>query len=596
MMRRYLVLASALALLIRPANLKALEQLPLPLPLQVSAPITVPSDGHTVISIGTTGGPDRREKERKDLPAHPWAHCPGAGALSVGDGVARVLAPARREAGALNCTVHLRGASAPFQIQLTPPPPGLYAEVNVAQPFAGGPPVQLRPFVIMPGGEILTPQTVRASTSGGRLVRTPQGSLTLHLPDEKVPRALVVVLTDGQRHGAVFVPVVARTMLPIRTKRRVAVEVRVAGRAFGPLAAPRGRVEMPLEVPVGVTRAAVRATDRLGNVTEVPLDLRTPTRSRIAAVSVRKIVGAGEGGMLVIAVAGPTGGPASESSRPTARPTRGETGEPVRQGPGLWTVAYHAPGTVGDDEITIRVDGDLSAGEVVMKMRITGERLLAAAQVDVSPPPSAWRLGVQILGGFSHNGGTMSTPRMTAGVGVRTGVGPLQLGIGTGIDWLHYEDRTELRVAGADRVIERRVNILSFPLVLLARYPISPRWGVSLAGGPSLTSAAATSDPAFQPQETFFALVPGGRVEIAGDVRVGPGEVALTARYGTARVAEGPIRGEIDGFSVLLGYQWWFADLGGSSDGPTAPTRIDRVEKFKPRYDGRRYSTHARFN
>ena len=46
------------------------------------------------------------------------------------------------------------------------------------------------------------------------------------------------------------------------------------------------------------------------------------------------------------------------------------------------------------------------------------------------------------------------------------------------------------------------------------------------------------------------------------DVSFGRGRIALGGSVGTARLVEGPIRGEIEGHSLFAGYEAWWLDIG----------------------------------
>ena len=46
------------------------------------------------------------------------------------------------------------------------------------------------------------------------------------------------------------------------------------------------------------------------------------------------------------------------------------------------------------------------------------------------------------------------------------------------------------------------------------------------------------------------------------DFSVGRSRIALGASLGTARLVDGPVRGEIDGGSVFVGYEAWWLDIG----------------------------------
>jgi len=62
--------------------------------------------------------------------------------------------------------------------------------------------------------------------------------------------------------------------------------------------------------------------------------------------------------------------------------------------------------------------------------------------------------------------------------------------------------------------------------------------------------------------ERLVSMRPGARVRAMVDVSFGRGRIALGGSVGTARLVEGPIRGEIEGHSLFAGYEAWWLDIG----------------------------------
>jgi hypothetical protein len=76
---------------------------------------------------------------------------------------------------------------------------------------------------------------------------------------------------------------------------------------------------------------------------------------------------------------------------------------------------------------------------------------------------------------------------------------------------------------------------------------------------PVLAWSSVTSDVS---AERLASLVPGFRARAAIDFTLGRSRIALGAAWGTARLNKGPLQGQIEGYSLFLGYEAWVLDLG----------------------------------
>jgi hypothetical protein len=108
-------------------------------------------------------------------------------------------------------------------------------------------------------------------------------------PPERYPRiALLRALVEGgpeRLSGWLAVPLYGSETLELETEPNAKVEVVVATRTFGPIAAnARGKVAVPVVVPPGVGFATIRSTDRLGNQKERQFNLRPPPFLRVGIV------------------------------------------------------------------------------------------------------------------------------------------------------------------------------------------------------------------------------------------------------------------------------------------------------------------------
>jgi hypothetical protein len=160
------------------------------------------------------------------------------------------------------------------------------------------------------------------------------------------------------------------------------------------------------------------------------------------------------------------------------------------------------------------------------------------------------------------NGGTMRAPRLGIALGTRRRFGAVEGAALVGLDALSYREKFAANLAGAEQTVSRRLFALAVPFLLRARLPFARRWGASLEAGlvPTFAWDSVSSDASGT--ERLTSLRPGFRVGAALDFSIGRGRIVLAASYGRARLVQGPIRGEIEGRSLWLGYEAWWLDVG----------------------------------
>jgi hypothetical protein len=193
---------------------------------------------------------------------------------------------------------------------------------------------------------------------------------------------------------------------------------------------------------------------------------------------------------------------------------------------------------------------------------VAGGRVLARTRIAFEPPPEAWLLFARAEGGGMSNGGALQAPRLGAALGLRRGFGPLEGAVLLGLDALWYRDQVEADVAGAQRPVWRHLFALGIPLLLRARLPIARRWGAAVEAGavPTFARTSATSD--VSGTERLVSLRPGVRARATIDFSFGRGRIVLGASWGSAHLVAGPLRGEIEGRSLFVGYEAWWLDIG----------------------------------
>jgi hypothetical protein len=102
---------------------------------------------------------------------------------------------------------------------------------------------------------------------------------TYRPPEERFPQVAIVVAhsEDGRLLDWATIQLVGRPLVAAKSEPNTPVRVQVAGEEFGPVRTDaRGKAELRVLVPPGVTKAQALARDRVGNVGAVPLKLGTP--------------------------------------------------------------------------------------------------------------------------------------------------------------------------------------------------------------------------------------------------------------------------------------------------------------------------------
>lgn len=191
-----------------------------------------------------------------------------------------------------------------------------------------------------------------------------------------------------------------------------------------------------------------------------------------------------------------------------------------------------------------------------------GSRVLARTAIAFDPPPEAWLLFAWTQGGIMSNGGALQAPRLGGGIGIRRQFGPVEGGVLVGLDALSYRDEIAAAVAGAQQTVSRHLFALAVPVLARARLPFARRFGVSLEMGPTATFAWSSVSNDVSGPERIVSVRPGVRARAAVDFSVGRSRIALGASLGSTRLVDGPLRGEIEGRSLFLGYEAWWLDIG----------------------------------
>jgi hypothetical protein len=159
------------------------------------------------------------------------------------------------------------------------------------------------------------------------------------------------------------------------------------------------------------------------------------------------------------------------------------------------------------------------------------------------------------------NGGALTAPRAGAGAGVRRQFGRVEGGVSLGLETLWHHGEGPAAIAGSQQTVSTRLFVLAAPLLLRLRLPFAGRWGAAIEGGPVPAFAATSAQSNASGVETFRNIVFGGRARATLDFTAGRSRILVGATVGTAKLADGPLRGDIEGRSLFVGYETWWLDL-----------------------------------
>jgi hypothetical protein len=229
---------------------------------------------------------------------------------------------------------------------------GVDQEVDVTITLAGPEAARFVPLRAM--ATVGTLEPMRAIAPGRFVAR-------YRPPADRFPQVALLLVEVGngaaRLHCATRIALEGSTIFPFHTGGGASVTMRIGDRQFGPVVADRqGHVEIPIDVPPGVRKAAARAVDRTGASRETEVDLHLPAFPRVLLLA-PAAVEVGSFSEIFVAALDDNGAPAAPNqltlaaSAGLAHPLGGSPGEarflfeaPVHLGPGSVRLAAAAPG------------------------------------------------------------------------------------------------------------------------------------------------------------------------------------------------------------------------------------------------------------
>jgi hypothetical protein len=208
-------------------------------------------------------------------------------------------------------------------------------------------------------------------------------------------------------------------------------------------------------------------------------------------------------------------------------------------------------------EATLAAQAGAVSARIIVR---TSGTVLAEREVAFEPPASAIVVGAWSTGGWVDNLGALASPRASAGLGLRRGLG-LELALLVGVEAMRFSDTTQVTIDQMTLAADRSVTGIGVSGWLRARARLSPRFGVALAGGVVPTRARVKLGVPGHSDEYSEGVV-GVRAQAQVDARLGPGRLFVGGAYGRATLRSGAVIGQVDGVAIVGGYEWWFAAFG----------------------------------
>ncbi|HLK92794.1 MAG TPA: hypothetical protein VKZ18_23075 [Polyangia bacterium] len=174
-------------------------------------------------------------------------------------------------------------------------------------------------------------------------------------PEDRFPQVALLLTELGsgaaRLHCATRIVLEGATVYPFRTGAGASVTMRVADRQFGPVIADRqGHVEIPIEVPPGVHKAAARAVDHTGASRETEVDLQLPPFPRILVLAPSSVE-VGSFTEITVAALDENGAPAAPAKLSLV--TSGGLAHPLGGPPGEARFLFEAPARVGAGAVAV---------------------------------------------------------------------------------------------------------------------------------------------------------------------------------------------------------------------------------------------------
>jgi len=361
------------------------------------------------------------------------------------------------------------------------------------------------------------------------------------LPEKPFPQQLCLLLwrkAEGKaaRVHATRLPILARTTIPVQTRRNSKVTIRVGSQSFGPLdTGARGRIRAEVLVPPAIREALVAVVDEAGLRSQKRIAIQTPAFNELAmALLADDRPGLPSFRLEVVA--------ASPSSRAPLLQVGAESAPLERAGEGRWR-AHWAPATRPPEgllPIRVWLPGQPESQRFAQLQIAPGRLTVEVLKVRpaVLPPPPHRRAGLRadlgIAVGLMHNLGTLLAPRVSAELGLDFPLPFGRLGLRLVASFARGSQqipsgRTDLPDAEATVILLPFGGGLSYRMTSL---PLSPFVFAGLLA--QLVRSSTSAD--YMPERLRHDWTIGV-VGLAGiEPRLGPGRIVLQTGYQWSQV------------------------------------------------------------
>ncbi len=366
-----------------------------------------------------------------------------------------------------------------------------------------------------------------------------QGTIRIRYqpPQSPFPHQLCLLLWragDEAPAQVARLPILARTTIPVQTRRNSQVTIRVGNRSFGPLASgPRGRLRAEVLVPPAVREALVEVVDEEGLRSHKRIAIQTPSYNELA-LAIAPSEGSRTSYRFTIAVANAAAGsPRLELDADLLPLSRVDAG--------VWTAVW-APGSAPaaarslSASLPDRPESVRKALVEVAPTRGTAAQGPSSQAVEGASRGGRLRLNLGVGIGLMHNLGKLFSPRLSTELCLDYPLPVGRIGLRLLASFAWASQRIASEQAGVPEA-ESRVLLVPFGGGVVYRVPslwLSPFAFAGLLAQLVRTSIRADYLPERLRHDWALAFL-----GVAGlEPRLGPGRIFLQTGYQWSRLAD----------------------------------------------------------
>lgn len=387
-------------------------------------------------------------------------------------------------------------------------------------------------------------------------------TVKLDPPASPSPQTLCLAVWRRHSHAAphlLRVSLLGRSELPVTSRPRAEVRVRVGDQRFGPVTTNLdGKAKVPILVAPGTDEAVVEVVDRVGMVTEKKVKIEQPPHNLLTVA----ILARPDRVRFVLATCAP-------DVQVTPQLAVAEQSVPVKRlGRQMWEARWTAPLDL-EPEAPVKVSASLPGDPIS-----TVERELTLPAAKPAPEPSSAptarpaaegtgarpsgaadgrRLHVQLgaTTGLMHNLGDLLAPRFVGEVGLlyrlpRGQIGPV---VSVGYSWAGQT------VAGDPGEAEASVGLVPLGVGLTYRLPLGRLAAFVSAGYLLQIVSTHTRADFFGEDRRRVDAASGFQGTVGAAWRLGPGSVLLQSGYLWSRVENVDVQLLAGGIVIDAGYR-----------------------------------------